>query len=353
MIPFRHTANLSLAAMAILLMTSPSWAQNNTDVLETFLKKAEASDLICQIPSASGSITGQPTTLDIEIATLSDADRRRLRPVLDEMKRLQRLDCARLHLCRLKASAIALRLAQESLSLNETWIDRTRQLEKANPGLKELPIQSKQLAAELRRADNEHEQRQSRVQDATAAYAIEGLAIQAISGLPEQSVSILEGQLSVDVGEWTHVTESTYVPRPDLQLKILMSRTLFPQTSEPVAGWAKKAVLEEVFRAAQIYAEQKAASDKAGAALYDAGRNADQWPSPPIEGLAGVSADLNWLVYGFQRGAVPAADLLWALRNLTELIDANAQARAALGTAASDLACASGVAVRSHLKPVQ
>jgi hypothetical protein len=170
--------------LAILICALPAGAavQNDRLDLSGFLERAESSELVCQIPSTPGTISAQPTALDVEIAHLSDGQRKELRPVFDELKRLQRLDCARLHLCQLNASFIDVQVARDALTVKKQWMDETREAQENAPGLNALLIQSKELNSELLRAYNEIEQDQDRVLAATRAFDAELLSIQTIAG---------------------------------------------------------------------------------------------------------------------------------------------------------------------------
>jgi hypothetical protein len=342
-----------LAAVILLLLPAGTRAQSDTN-LDAFLKKAESSDQVCQIPATPGSLFGQATGLDVETSNLTKTERKRLVPVLDEMKRLQRLNCARLHLCQLGASHVALIAADRILSLEQKWNDETRRVQIENPGREDLPIQTQQLAAELQRSNNELAQDRARVEDAARAESIERTAIQTISELPDEEVSHLAGAIMYPDSrlDLNSADKWVDVPRPDLQLKILMSRTLFPQTSKSVERWARNEVRIEIFSAIQLLAEKRQAAEQANNAFNAVWSHSRQLPIPPPSTL-NLPADVGWLYYGFQRGAVPADDLLWALRRAAEAMDASAQAEISAGAAAAGLVCASGVNVMARIKLTQ
>jgi|GEM_PF-3759557 len=347
---------LCIAGVLSIAASRVAPAQDRSLTVDAFLTKAAASDLVCQIPPASSGILEQTTELDLEISKLSEAERKRLHIILDEMKRLQRLDCARLHLCRLYGAYGALRGAQVNRQQEQVWIDLAKKIFQTSPGLEYQPIQTAQLDAELRRAIAEQSKSQLEIMDASLSFDIEREAIEKISDLREESVSRLVGEVGEEIDRIDSQQNDgqeglAKASRPDLKLKILMSETFSSKTTATIESWAIDSVELEVRSARERFIVARKALDEALDARDRVQRESQRLSISPLSLKFGVPNDLGWLIEGFERGAVPASDLLWGLRNLNEKQVAVAEAQTAVDSTMADLACASGAPVRSHMIP--
>ena len=128
-----------------------------------------------------------------------------------------------------------------------------------------------------------------------------------------------------------------------------MRRSFSPQTDEALETAAQNAVRAEVGVAIQLSSSSEAALASAHQALdYARQRAASTRPPPGI--WSNLLGDRDRLFYGFERGAVPAGDLLWSLRNFTDLSEAVAQASHNLATAYGNVTCASAAAVARRVQ---
>jgi hypothetical protein len=133
-------------------------------------------------------------------------------------------------------------------------------------------------------------------------------------------------------------------------MRILIMQTLFPKTSPAFEGWARKVMEAEIQRALQQYQVARKSVDKANHAVDSGFWGSTDLGTVPSPALQSLPRGIGWLFYGFERGAVAPADVLWALRNVTETINARTEANARFARADADLVCISGLSVDSVMR---
>jgi hypothetical protein len=190
----RVRLNKAAALAVVVTICGGTGAAQKADVLDRFLQKAEGSDLVCSIPLNSSSPLQGASALDLAIAALAPKDRTRLAPALAQLKRLERLECARLQLCSLGATSNTLEIEREWQTAADRLLASMQKLLSTAPGRPELPIESQQLATELRRVDSELSRRRSQLGLAEAGFENAQAAIYAISGSGE-AAQLLAGSL--------------------------------------------------------------------------------------------------------------------------------------------------------------